>query len=164
VIPGVLSFVTALGVVVYAASRQLELTAVVGIVGALGCLLLLFMLWRRAEDVLAWVILLLGLAYVLTIVVHAHGVDEAAPLVAAALLLCAELAVWSCGEHARVRPERGVVVARAIALGALVVAGLGVSALVVALTAAPVGGSFGWTALGALAAVAVVALTLRLTR
>lgn len=163
-IPGALSLLTALGVVVYAASRQIELAAVVAIVGGLGCLLLLFMLWRRAEDVLAWVILLLGLAYVLTILVHAHGVDEGAPLVAAALLLCSELAVWSCGEHARVRPERGVVVARGVALGGLVVAGLAVSALVVALTAAPIGGGFGWTALGAVAAVAVVALTLRLAR
>jgi hypothetical protein len=164
VIPGALSVVTAVAVVVYAASRQVELAAVVAIVGALGCLLLLFMLWRRAEDVLAWVLLLLGLAYVLTILVHPHGVDEAAPLVAAALLLCAELAVWSCGEHVQVRPERGLVVARAVALGVLVAAGLAVSALVVGLTAAPVGGGFGWTLLGALAAVAVVALTLRLAR
>jgi hypothetical protein len=164
VIPGALSLATAIAVVVYAASRQIELAAVVAIVGALGCLLLLFMLWRRAEDVLAWALLLLGLAYVLTIVVHPRGVDEAAPLVAAALLLCAELAVWSCGEHVRVRPERGVVVARAAALAALVAAGLAVSALVVGLTAAPVGGGFGWTFLGAVATVGVIALTLRLAR
>jgi len=152
------------GVLAYAISRQVELAPVVAIVGVFGGMLLLFMLWRRAEDVLAWVLLLLGLGYVLTIVVHPHGVDEAAPLVGAGLLLCAELAVWSCNEHARVRPERRVVVARAVAVAVLVVAGLGVSALVVALAAAPVGGGLGWTLLGALAAVGAIGLTLRLAR
>jgi hypothetical protein len=152
------------GVLVYAASRQVELAPVVTIVGVLGGVLLLFMLWRRAEDVLAWILLLLGLAYVLTIVVHPHGVDEAAPLVGAGLLLCAELAVWSCNTHAQVRAERRVVVEHAVALLVLVVAGLAVSALVVGLAAAPVGGGLAWTLLGAIAAVAAVAMTLRLAR
>jgi hypothetical protein len=161
---GALSVVVYVGVLAYAVSRQVELAPVVAIVGVLGGMLLLFMLWRRAEDVLAWILLLLGLAYVLTIVVHPHGVDEAAPLVGAGLLLCAELAVWSCNEHVRVRAERRVVLDRGVAVAVLVVAGLAVSALVVGLAAAPVGGGLGWTLLGAVAAVAAIAVTLRLAR
>jgi hypothetical protein len=153
-----------LGVLAYAGTRQYDLAPVVGIVGGLGALLLLFMLLRRAEEVLAWVILTLGAAYVLTIVVHRRGVDEAAPLVAAGLLLCAELGVWSSGERREIRAERGLLWSRAVAVALLVVAGLGVSALVLALAAAPVGGGFGWTVLGALSTVAVVALVTRLAR
>ena len=153
-----------LAVLAYAAARRLEVAPIVAILGGLGLVLLLFVLWRRAEDMLAWVILLLGGAYVLSLAVHHHGVDDAAPLVAAGLLLCAELAVWSCAEHSVSRADRPVVVARVVAVALLVVAGLAVSALVVALAAAPVGGGLGWTVLGACAAVAVVALATRLAR
>jgi len=153
-----------LAVLAYAATRRLEVAPIVAIVGGLGLLLLLFVLWRRAEEALTWVVLLLGSAYALTVVVHHHGVDDAAPLVAAGALLCAELAAWSCAEHRASHRERAVVVGRAAALFALVVAGLAVSALVVALAAAPVGGGLGWTVLGACAAVAVVALATRLAR
>jgi hypothetical protein len=151
-------------VLAYAATRRLEVGPVVAIVGGVGLLLLLFVLWRRAEEALTWVVLLLGAAYALTVVVHHRGVDDAAPLVAAGALLCTELASWSCSERRASHRERAVVVGRAVALAALVVAGLAVSALVVALAAAPVGGGLGWTVLGALAAVAVVAIATRLAR
>jgi hypothetical protein len=165
VILGSLSMVLYLGVLAYAATRRLELAPVVGIVGGTGALLLLFLLLRRAEDVLAWTLLLLGAVYVLTMVVHhRHSVDEAAPLVAAALLLCGELAVWSCSERREIRVERRVVWVRTLAVAMLVVAGLGISALVLAVSAAPLGGGFAWTLLGALAAVGVVALAVRMSR
>jgi hypothetical protein len=45
-----------------------------------------------------------------------------------------------------------------------VLAGLGASALVLALAAAPVGGGLAWTVLGAAAAVVVVGLAARLSR
>lgn len=153
-----------LAVLAYAATRRLEVAPVVAIVGGTGLLLLLFVLWRRAEDALTWVVLLLGASYALTVVVHHRGVDDAVPLVAAGALLSAELAAWSCGEQRTSHRERAVVVGRAVALLVLVVAGLAVSALVVALAAAPVGGGLGWTVLGALAAVAVVAIATRLAR
>lgn len=162
---GALSFLVYLGVLAYAVTRQLELAPVVGIIGGLGGLLLLFTLLRRAEDVLVWALLTLGVAYVLTVVVHRrHGVDEGTPLVAAALLLSAELAVWSCAERREIRAERRLVWSRALALAVLVLAGLCISALVLALAAAPVGGGFAWTVLGALSAVGVVALALRSAR
>jgi hypothetical protein len=165
VILALLSLAVYLGVLAYATTRQLDLAPVVAILGGVGALLLVFMVLRRVEEVLAWALLPLGLAYVLTFVVHRrHGVDEGAPLVAAALLLCAELAAWSCAERREIRAERRVLLMRLGAIAVLVLAGLGIAALVLALAAAPVGGSFGWTFLGALAAVGAVALTLRAAR
>ena len=162
---GASSMVVYLGILAYAATRQWEIAPVVGIIGGVGALFLLYMLLQRVEEILPWVMLTLGAAYVLTVVVHhRHSVDEAAPLVAAGLLLCAELAVWSCSERRDLRAERALVWRRASAVALLVLAGLCISALVLALAAAPVGGGLGWTVLGALSAVGVVALALRVAR
>lgn len=153
-----------LGVLAYAASRDLELAPVIAIVGGIGTLLLLFVVMRRAEDVLAWSILMLGLAYSLSLVTHRHGVDEVAPLVAGGMLLAAELATWSCAERREIRVDRQVLLARGVAIALLVVGGVGVAALVLGLAAAPVGGGLGWTILGAASAVGVIGLATRLTR
>lgn len=161
---GTLSVLAYLGVLVYAASRDVPLAAIVGILGGLGLVLLLAVIVRGAEEVLSWSMLLLGLSYVLTLVVHRDRVDEAAPLVAAAMLLSAELAAWAGGERRRIRAERRLVRERAGAVALLVVAGLAVSTLVIGLAATPLGGGFGWTLLGAISAVAVVALAARLAR
>jgi hypothetical protein len=164
VIAGASSLLVYLGVLAYAASRDLELAPVIGIVGGIGALLLLFVILRRAEDVLAWSMLMLGVAYSLSLVTHRRGVDQGAPLVAGGLLLAAELATWSCAERREVRVERPVLVARGVAIGLLVVGGVGVSALVLALAAAPVGGGLAWTILGAASAVGVIGLATRLAR
>ncbi|HEY2373379.1 MAG TPA: hypothetical protein VGH82_12715 [Gaiellaceae bacterium] len=163
-ISGASAIVVYLGVLAYAASRDLELAPVIGIVGGIGAVLLLFVIVRRAEDVLAWSILMLGVAYSLSLVTHRRGVDEVSPLVAGGLLLAAELATWSCGERRQIRVERRVRLARAVAVALLVVGGIGVSALVLALAAAPVGGGLGWTILGAASAVGVIGLATRLAR
>jgi hypothetical protein len=135
-----------------------------GAIGAIGSLLLLFALLRRANDVLPWAIVLLAIAYVIPLFVRGRAIDEAAPLVGAGLLLCSELAAWSFDERWRIKAERAVVVARGTAVAFLVLAGLGVSGLVLALAAAPVGGGLGWTVLGAGATVLVVGLVARLSR
>lgn len=153
-----------LGVLAYAALRDLELAPVISIIGGIGALLLLFVIARRAEDVLVWSILMLGLAYSLSLVAHRRGVDEIAPLVAGGMLLAAELATWSCAERRQIRVERRVLVARGVAIALLVMGGIAVSAFVLALAAAPVGGGLGWTILGAASAVGVVGLATRLAR
>lgn len=163
-ISGVLALAVYLGVLVYAASRDLELAPVISIVGGIGAVLLLFVIVRRAEDVLAWSILMLGAAYSLSLIAHHRSVDEASPLVAGGLLLAAELATWAAAERREIRVERQVIVARSAAIALLVVGGVAVSALVLGLAAAPVGGGLAWTILGAASAVGVIGLATRLAR
>jgi hypothetical protein len=164
VICGASAMVVYLGVLAYAASRDLELAPVIAIIGGIGAALLLFVVVRRAEDVLAWSILMLGVAYSLSLVTRHGRIDEAAPLVAGGLLLSAELATWSSGERREIRVERRVLVARGVAIAVLVAAGTGVAALVLGLAAAPVGGGLVWTILGAASAVGVIGLATRLAR
>jgi hypothetical protein len=118
---------------------------------------------RKLDKLLPWVVIPLGIAYTVSLVLHGSSVDGGAPLVAAGLLLCAELAAWSIDEQFAIPAERAVVVARASALAALVLGSLVVAALVVALSIVPASG-LAWTVLGAGAAVGVVGLAVRLAR
>ena len=131
--------------------------------GGLGLLLLVFVLVRGHDDLLGLALGLGGVAYAVSLF-GVGGVDEAAPLVATALLLCGELAAWSLDERIRVAVEPRLARARAAALAGLALAGLAAAALVVALAATSVGGGFAWTAVGAAAAVLVLAVAVRLAR
>jgi len=148
-------------VVSYVATRQPSIAIVAALLGGVGALMLLFVLVREVDELLPWSLALVGIAYAIAILAHGSGVDEGAPLVGVALLLCAELATWSLDERWAIAAERAVVVARATALAVLALAGLGVGVLVLALAAAPVGGGLAWTVLGAAAAVLVVAIAAR---
>ena len=147
----------------YAALREPKLAALICGIGALGAVLLAFVLVRRMDELLPWALIPLGIAYTVSLVLHGSRVDGGAPLVAAGLLVCAELAVWSLDERDAMDAERAVVFARASALAALVLGGLAVSGLVVALSLAPASG-LAWTVLGAVASVLVVGLAVRLAR
>ena len=147
----------------YAALREPKLAALICAVGAPGAVLLALLLVRRMNELLPWALIPLGSAYTVSLVLHGSSVDGGAPLVAAGLLVCAELAAWSLDERDAIAAERAVVLGRATALAGLVLAGLAVSGLVVALSLAPASGLV-WTALGAAAAVLVVGLAVRLAR
>lgn len=83
-----------------------------------------------------------------------HGrVDATAPLVATLLLLCGELAAWSLDERWEIRADDGPAWRRGVALAILALAGLTVSALLVALSAVPSSHGLAWTVAGAAAAV-----------
>lgn len=127
-------------------------------------LLLAFVLVRGQDELLGSALGLAGIGYAAAIVVHGSGVDAAAPLVGAGLLLCGELAAWSLDERVTVAAGRPFLLVRAAAVAALAGAGLAVGALVVSLAAAPVGSGLAWTVLGAAAAVLVVALAARVAR
>jgi hypothetical protein len=142
----------------YSVTREPTLAPLIAPVAAFGGLLLLFVLVRRTDDLLGWAILLNGLAYAGATIAHGTHVDEAAPLVGVALLLCAELSTWSLNERWSIRAERGVHAARLAGIASLGVAGLAVSALVVALATASIGGGLVWTMLGAAAVVGVLAV------
>jgi hypothetical protein len=142
-------------------ARALPLTVTLG---AAGALLLLLVLGRGLDELLGSAVLLLGPAYVLGLLAGRHSLDQAAPLVAAGLLACTELATWSLEERPPVPAPRAVVLARARAVGVLLLAGVAASAAVVAVAATPFGSGLGWTILGAAAAVSSVAVVVRLSR
>jgi hypothetical protein len=164
VILALLSALAYASVLAYACTRDPHVAPLTVAIGGIGGVLLAFALLRRVDDVMPWAIVLLGAAYAIPLFVHNDGIDNAAPLVGAGLLLCSELAAWSFDERRRIKAERAVIVARGTAVVLLVLAGLGASALVLGLAAAPIGGGLAWTVLGAAAAVFVVGLAARLSR
>jgi hypothetical protein len=151
------------GVLAYAAVREPKIAGLVCGIGAIGAVLLIYVLVRMRDDLLAWAVVPLGIAYTVSLVFHGTAVDGGAPLVAAGLLLCAELAAWSVDERFAIRAVRTVTLARASALAALVLGSLVVATLVVALSLVPASG-LAWTVLGAAASVGVVWLAVRLAR
>jgi hypothetical protein len=132
--------------------------------GGVGALVLAWLLWRGGVELVVWPLGLLGTAYAIAVVVHGSSVDDTVPLVAAGLLLCGELAAWSIDERFAISAETAVVAGRAAGIALLTLAGLGISALVVALAAAPAGSSLAWTVVGSLAAVSAVGLGVALAR
>jgi hypothetical protein len=152
------------GVVVDAGVRAPSVSPLIGSLGAVGLLMLVFCLWRADEELLPWALLLAGLGYGLSLAVSNAGLAEGAPLIGVGLLLCGELATWSLDERWAVRAERRLIAARAAAVGALALGGVLVGGLVLALAAAPVGGGLDWTVVGAAAVVALLGLAARLSR
>jgi len=94
-----------------------------------------------------------GATYVLFLVADEHRVDGTAPLVATLLLLCGELSAWSLDERCEIRADDGLAWRRGLALGVLALAGLAVSAFLVALSAVPSSHGLAWTVAGGAAAV-----------
>jgi hypothetical protein len=145
----------------YAASIEPTFALPLVAIGGVGAVLLALVLLRRLDGLLPWAIVPLGITYTAALATHGSGVDGRAPLVAVAMLVCAELAAWSLDEYHPIAADRDVVTARAGALGALAAASLAASGLSVALSLAP-GSGLGWTVLGAAASVLVVAVAVRL--
>ena len=150
-----------MAVLAYAASIEPKFALPLVAIGGVGAVLLALVLLRRLDGLLPWAIVPLGIAYTAALAIHGSGVDGRAPLVAVAMLLCAELAAWSLDEYHPIAADRDVVTARAGALGALAAASVAASGLIVALSLAP-GSGLGWTVLGAAASVLVVAVAVRL--
>ena len=131
-------------------------------VGGAGALLLVLVVVRGLDSLLGSALLLLSTSYVVGLFVGRHALDEAAPLVGAALLLCSELATWSLDERRPVAAVRALRLARARAIGLLVFAGLAAGTLVLVASNSSVGGGLAWAVLGAAAAVLAVAVAARL--
>jgi hypothetical protein len=93
-----------------------------------------------------------GATYVTAVAAAGTGVDGSAPLVAALLLLCGELSVWSVDERLGIRSTAELAWRRGAGIALLGLAGVAVAALVVALSAVPTSHGLGWTVLGAAAA------------
>ena len=159
-----LSVLVYAGVLAYAAAHKPGLAAIIVTIGGIGAAFLLFALVRRAEQVVPQALACLGGAYALSLFTHGASVDERAPLVAVALLLCGELAAWSTQEGRAPATPRALSVARAVALAWLAFGALAAAAIVISFAAAPTGRGLGWTFLGAAAAVGVLAVVARLAQ
>ena len=120
---------------------------------ALGALLLVVALVFGGRG-LGAALFLAGATYVAAVAAAGGGADASAPLVAVLLLLCGELTAWSLDERLEIQAEPVLARRRAAAITTLGLSGLGVAALVVALSAAGPNHGLGWTVLGAAAAVA----------
>jgi hypothetical protein len=131
--------------------------------GALALVLLLSSLAFAWATGIAWVLVLLAGAYA-SVLAGRAGVDTAAPLYAGGLLVLAELAYWSVELRGRGSEERRVVVRRVTALAWLAIGSVVLGALVVAVTAIPLGGGVLWDAIGVAAAVGTLAVLAALAR
>lgn len=117
---------------------------------------------RRAGAV-PWALLLAAAAY-LAGRAGSSAVDGRAALVGVLLLVAAELAIWSCEEHPRIRPERDVVTRRLALLAALVAAAVVVDVLLLAASGLVASRGTAVAIVGTAAAVVALAVALRLSR
>ena len=146
------------GVLVWSCLLSTRVLPLTLFLGGAGALLLGFVLSRGHDELLGSALLLLAAAYVLGLLVGHHSLDEAAPLVGAGLLLCAELATWSLELRFRVALEPALRLQRVRAVGLLVFAGLAAASLVLVVAATSIGGGLAWAMLGSAAAVGAIAL------
>ena len=117
----------------------------------------------RWPGTVPWAVVAIGGGYVIARSGHAT-VDGWSVLVGVALLASAELATWSIEHDARIGEERAVTQRRVVTLASLLVGALLLDMFVVA--SAGVSGPAGvlFATLGVAAAVAAVAVVLRLVR
>ncbi len=151
----------AVGLAIHAALERPEL----GLFGAGGAVVLGGALVFGVPVLVAPSVLLVAAGYAATLVVRDAGtLDAAAPLVACALLLVAELAYWSVELRGAGRAERRVLLRRLGALVALAAVSLALAAGVLAATAIPFGGGLAWNIVGVAAAAGAAALIAGLAR
>lgn len=146
------------GVLVWACLLSTRVLPLTLFLGGAGALLLGLVLSRGHDELLGSALLLLAAAYILGLLVGHHSLDQAAPLIGAALLLCAELATWSLEFRFRVALEPALRLQRVRAVGLLAFSGLAAASLVLAVAATSVGGGLAWSLLGSAAAVGAIAL------
>jgi hypothetical protein len=154
------ALIVAGGIVAYADVASDRLPWVVGCIGVAGCALMAVAFVARKPTVLAFGLAGVGAAYGVFLSLRSGDVDARAPLVAAALLVAAELG-FSSLERTSSRSDRLVVVRRIAGLaGAALLTGL-VGSLVLVLTTGSAGG-LALEAAGVGAAVLAVATIARL--
>ncbi len=141
-----------------------RLRGFVALLGGVGLVCLGGAVLSGAAPLAAWALAFLGGAYALALALAGgNGVDPGAPLVAAGLLLAAELAFWS--REARSRTiDPGATIRRLGALGLLVLGSLGLGSLLLLPAGVGLEGGLALEAIGVTAAVTAVALVARLAR
>jgi putative flippase GtrA len=130
------------------------------VVGAAGGVLMAFALATRWRAVFPFGLVLVGASYAVFLAVRNGSVDPWAPVVAAALLVAAELGYWSL-ERSPSRSERAVVLRRLAGLAGAAVVTVLVGSLVLLIATGAAGG-VALEAAGVAAAVLAVAAITRL--
>ena len=115
----------------------------------------------RRPGVFVWALVLLGADYAVWLELGTHALDQRAPIVGAAFLLAAELAYDSLEPEVG-KPEATAVLSRAITLAGVTFLAVAAGAVVLGVASIPLGGGVALTAVGAAAAVLVLALIARL--
>jgi len=129
-------------------------------VGGAGIAFLLAGLAGRAPAAITAGLAIVGGAYGAVLVVESLPLDRNAPIVAAALLLSAELAWWSLELRARITPEAGSYLRRLALVLVLALSAYGLGALLLAIVDVAQTTGLAIEAAGALAAVVAVGLAL----
>jgi hypothetical protein len=151
------------GVTAYAFSGGDTVASAGGAVAGVGVVALVAGVVLRLPFAIPWAVLLAGSGYVVARVHHSVA-DGWAAVVGAALLLAAELAIWSIASDARIHEERAVVVRQSSTVAALVIGAALVSFLLVGAAAVSATAGLLLTGLGVAAAVGAVTVILRLVR
>ena len=152
------------GALVLTAYAALE-EPTLGLFGAAGAAVLSVAIVVARAGLVAPALVLVAAGYATTLIARdANALDPAAPLVACALLLVAELAYWSVELASSGRAESRVLLRRLVALAALAAAALPLAAGVLAATAMPFGGGLAWNLVGMTAAAGAIALIAQLAR
>jgi hypothetical protein len=152
------------GALALAAYAALEEPAL-GLFPAAGAAVLAVAIVVARAGLVAPALVLVAAGYAATLIARdANDLDPAAPLVACALLLVAELAYWSVELASSGRAESRVLLRRLAALVGLAAAALALAAGVLAATAMPFGGGLAWNLVGMTAAAGAIALIAELTR
>ena len=103
-----------------------------------------------------WTLLLLGFAYIVTLVASRAALDAWSPLYAGGLLLLAELAYWSVAERLPAQEDSSVIAQRATVIGVTVLSAVGFGALLFLIAGLPIAGGALLTTVGICAAVAAL--------
>ena len=104
-------------------------------------------------------LVLLGGEYAVGVLLDGDGIDPAAPLFGAGLLLAAELSYWSLEPApARARADRAIVTRRLLALSVLALGSVCLGTLALVAASATAGGGLVGKAIGIAAAAAALAL------
>jgi hypothetical protein len=159
-----LGAVGALGAsVTYVAGSGGRLAGAGAVLGGAGLALLVVGLVLRWPTTIPWSVLLVGGGYLLAREGNSI-VDGWAAAVGVLLLLAAELASWSIEHDARIEAETSLIMRRVATLGGLVAAALLVNFLLLATAGVSASSGVLLAAVGVAAAVASVAIVLRLLR
>ena len=126
--------------------------------GAPALLILLIGLAARWSGALTVALVVLGAQQAARLELGSDAFDEWAPLTAAALLLCAELAWWSIEPRVPAWAQRDLAVRRLATIVGLCAAGAAVGAVMLVAAGASLSGGVGLELVGIVAATAAVAI------